>query len=129
VQGQRQRDDAGQSLAVSPKVAAVVQSGCTAAPGQRLSPRRASTVLCNEGALTASGATAGAATSSTRDQKRFGSLASALPSLWLKKLPHRPRNAIGTTGTGLRAMIFSMPLRNSSSSPSEIGRASGRETA
>src|SRR5690606_908553 len=99
---------------------------CIAAPGQRLSPRSACTVLCSDGALTASGVTGAAATSSTRDQKRFGSLASALPSLWLKKLPHSPRNAIGTPGTGLRAMIFSMPLRNSSISPSVVSLPSGK---
>ena len=63
-----------------------------------------------------------------RDQKRRGSwLIGALPPRRLKKLPHSPRSAIGTTGTGRRSRIFSTPRLNSFISPSRVSLPSGKD--
>src|SRR5690349_6516915 len=64
------------------------------------SPRRPETIFCNPVALAPSPCTGAVTTISMRDQNRDGSLLmGALPSRRLKKLPHSPRNAMGTTGT------------------------------
>src|SRR6188472_1472878 len=70
------------------------------------SPRRPATILRRAGTLASSPCTGAVTTTSMRDQNRFGSCVIAgLPSRRLKKLPHRPRSAIGTTVTGRRASI------------------------
>ena len=52
----------------------------------------------------------------------------ALPSYdRLKKLPHRPRSAIGTTGTGVSCSIRSIPGRNAFISPVDGQRAFGKD--
>ena len=72
------------------------------------------------------GGTGGATTSAMREnmprQRRI-----ALPSCErLKKLPHRPRNAIGTTGTGVASTIRSTPGRNGFISPVSVSLPSGK---
>ena len=48
------------------------------------------------------------------------------PPVREKKLPHNPRSASGTTGTGVSATMRSMPGRNALSSPVCVSRPSGK---
>ena len=69
------------------------------------SPRSASTVACSPSSVTRSAGTGGAATNAMRE-KTPRNRRIALPSCdRLKKLPHKPRSASGTTGTGVVSTI------------------------
>ncbi|MNS72297.1 hypothetical protein D3C72_1057000 [compost metagenome] len=50
----------------------------------------------------------------------------AAPPLREKKLPHSPRSAIGTTGTGVRRMICCTPPLNGLISPVAVILPSGK---
>ena len=64
--------------------------------------------------------------SSMRDQMRRNGCRIGAPSLRLKKLPHMPTSAIGTTGTGVRWTILSTPGRNRPRRPSVVSAPSGK---
>ena len=76
--------------------------------------------------MTRAGSTGGATTNAIREWMPRR-LRIALPFVdRLKKLPHSPESAIGTTGTGVVSMICWMPGRNELSSPVSVSLPSGK---